>query len=71
MWVNPRWLIVMVGEERVIVFDAPGTTRDSIYIPLERLGKQYTLIDTAGLRRRSHVTDTLEKISMIKTFAVN
>jgi GTPase len=57
----------MLGEERVIVFNAPGTTRDSIYVPLERLGKKYTLIDTAGLRRRSHVTETLEKISVVKT----
>jgi len=57
----------MLGEERVIVFDAPGTTRDSIYVPLERMGKKYTLIDTAGLRRRSHVTETLEKISVVKT----
>jgi GTP-binding protein len=57
----------MLGEERVIVYDLPGTTRDSIYIPLERFGKKYTVIDTAGLRRRSHVTETLEKISIVKT----
>ncbi|MBL4821327.1 MAG: ribosome biogenesis GTPase Der, partial [Gammaproteobacteria bacterium] len=42
----------MLGEERVVVYDQPGTTRDSIYIPYERHGKEYTLIDTAGIRRR-------------------
>jgi GTP-binding protein len=57
----------MLGEERVIVFDMPGTTRDSIFIPLERFGKKYTLIDTAGLRRRSHITEVIEKISVVKT----
>jgi GTP-binding protein len=57
----------MSGEERVIVFDMPGTTRDSIYIPLERMGKKYTLIDTAGLRRRSHVTESVEKLSVVKS----
>jgi GTP-binding protein len=57
----------MLGEERVIVFDMPGTTRDSVFIPLERFGKKYTLIDTAGLRRRSHITEVIEKISVVKT----
>lgn len=57
----------MLGEERVIVFDRPGTTRDSIFIPLERLGKQYVLIDTAGVRRRSRVGEGIEKFSVIKT----
>jgi GTP-binding protein len=57
----------MLGEDRVIVFDMPGTTRDSIFIPLERFGKKYTLIDTAGLRRRSHITEVVEKISVVKT----
>lgn len=57
----------MLGEERVVVFDEPGTTRDSIYIPLERRGEKFTLIDTAGVRRRARVTDTLEKFSVIKT----
>lgn len=57
----------MLGEERVIVFDLPGTTRDSVFIPLERFGKKYTLIDTAGLRRRSHITEVIEKISVVKT----
>lgn len=58
----------LLGEERVIVCDRPGTTRDSIYVPLERMGKNYTLIDTAGVRRKSSITDTLEKFSVIKTF---
>jgi len=57
----------MLGEDRVVVFDMPGTTRDSIYIPMQRLGKAYTLIDTAGLRRRARVTETIEKFSVIKT----
>ena len=57
----------LLGEERVIVFDEPGTTRDSIYIPFERNGKQFTLIDTAGMRRRSKVSETIEKFSVIKT----
>lgn len=58
----------LLGEDRVIVCDRPGTTRDSIYVPLERMGSQYTLIDTAGVRRKSSITDTLEKFSVIKTF---
>jgi GTPase len=57
----------ILGEERVIVFDAPGTTRDSIYIPFEREGRAYTLIDTAGMRRRARVQDAIEKFSVIKT----
>jgi len=57
----------LLGEERVIVSDIPGTTRDSIYISLERMGKHYILIDTAGVRRRSHVIDRVEKISVVKT----
>jgi len=57
----------MLGEERVIVYDMPGTTRDSIYIPYERHDKQYTLIDTAGVRRRKNVDETVEKFSIIKT----
>lgn len=55
------------GEQRVLTMDEPGTTRDSIYIPFERTGQKYTLIDTAGLRRRSKVDDKLEKLSTIKT----
>ncbi len=57
----------MLGEERVIVFDLPGTTRDSIYIPMERFDRQYTLIDTAGVRRRGKVFETTEKFSVVKT----
>ncbi|MBX3686319.1 MAG: ribosome biogenesis GTPase Der, partial [Rhodocyclaceae bacterium] len=57
----------LLGEERVIAFDMPGTTRDAISIPFERDGKQYTLIDTAGLRRRGKVFEAVEKFSVVKT----
>ena len=57
----------LLGEERVIAFDQPGTTRDSIYIDLEENGKTYTLIDTAGLRRRGKVQEVVEKFSVVKT----
>ena len=57
----------LVGEERVIAFDLPGTTRDAIEIPFERGGRHYTLIDTAGLRRRGKVFEAVEKFSVIKT----
>jgi GTP-binding protein len=57
----------MLGEERVIVYDQPGTTRDSISLPLERHGKKYLLIDTAGIRRRGKVFETMEKFSVVKT----
>lgn len=57
----------LLGEERVIAFDQPGTTRDSIYIDFTHKDKQYTLIDTAGLRRRGQVHETIEKFSAIKT----
>lgn len=57
----------ILGEERVIAFDQPGTTRDSIYIDFERGGKQYTIIDTAGVRRRGKVDEAIEKFSVIKT----
>lgn len=56
----------MLGEERVIVFDQAGTTRDSIEIPLERHGKRYTIIDTAGIRRRGRINETIEKFSVVK-----
>jgi GTP-binding protein len=56
----------ILGEERVLVFDMPGTTRDSIFVPFERRGQQYTFIDTAGVRRRGKVHDKLEKFSVIK-----
>ena len=57
----------LMGEERVIAFDQPGTTRDSIYVEFERDGKAYTLIDTAGVRRRGKVFESVEKFSVIKT----
>jgi GTP-binding protein len=57
----------LLGEERVIAFDMPGTTRDSIYIDFERQGRPYTLIDTAGLRRRGKVFEAIEKFSVVKT----
>ncbi|GGZ14596.1 ribosome biogenesis GTPase Der [Shewanella fodinae] len=57
----------ILGEERVVVYDQPGTTRDSIYIPMERDGREYVLIDTAGVRRRAKVHDVVEKFSVIKT----
>jgi len=57
----------LLGEERVVAYDQPGTTRDSIAIPFEKNGKRYTLIDTAGVRRRARVSDKIEKFSVIKT----
>jgi len=57
----------LLGEERVIAFDMPGTTRDAIEIPFSRNGREYTLIDTAGLRRKGRVFETIEKFSVIKT----
>lgn len=57
----------MLGEDRVVVYDMPGTTRDSIYIPYERMGQKYTLIDTAGVRRRGRISEVVEKFSVIKT----
>jgi GTPase len=57
----------LLGEERVVVFDQPGTTRDSIHIEFERAGRRYTLIDTAGLRRRGRVSEAPEKFSVMKT----
>ena len=57
----------LLGEERVVVFDQPGTTRDSIYVEFERGGKRYTLIDTAGMRKRGRVDEPAEKFSVIKT----
>lgn len=56
----------MLGEERVLVYDLPGTTRDSIYIPFTRKNNTYTLIDTAGVRRRRGITEAVEKFSVIK-----
>lgn len=57
----------LLGNDRVISFDMPGTTRDAIEVPFERNGKAYTLIDTAGLRRRGKVFEAIEKFSVIKT----
>ncbi|TAN07519.1 MAG: ribosome biogenesis GTPase Der [Rhodanobacteraceae bacterium] len=57
----------LLGEERVVVSDVAGTTRDSIQVPLERDGKHYVLIDTAGVRRRARVEEAVEKFSVIKT----
>ncbi|MEI2416125.1 ribosome biogenesis GTPase Der [Orrella sp. JC864] len=57
----------LLGEERVIAFDMPGTTRDAIEIEFQRGGRQYTLIDTAGLRKRGKVFEAVEKFSVIKT----
>jgi GTP-binding protein len=57
----------LVGEQRVIAFDMPGTTRDSIEVPFEKHGKHYTLIDTAGIRRRGKVFEAIEKFSVVKT----
>ncbi len=57
----------LLGEERVVVFDMPGTTRDSIYIPFEREGRNYVLIDTAGVRRRGRIDEKVEKFSVVKT----
>ncbi|MCH4295422.1 ribosome biogenesis GTPase Der [Shewanella sp. 3B26] len=57
----------ILGEERVVVYDQPGTTRDSVYIPMERDGRNYVLIDTAGVRRRARVHEVIEKFSVIKT----
>jgi GTPase len=57
----------LLGEERVIAFDEPGTTRDAIHLDFERGDRRYTLIDTAGVRRRGKVSETVEKFSVIKT----
>lgn len=56
----------LLGEERLLAFDQPGTTRDSISTPLERDGQKYELIDTAGVRRRSRISEVVEKFSVIK-----
>ncbi len=57
----------LLGEERVVTFGEPGTTRDSVFIPFGRGGRRYILIDTAGLRRRGRMTDVVEKFSAVKT----
>ncbi len=57
----------LLGEERVVAYDRPGTTRDAIAIPFEHQGRPYTLIDTAGVRRRARISEAIEKFSVIKT----
>ena len=57
----------LLGEQRVVVYDEPGTTRDSVAVPFERDGQRYTLIDTAGVRRRARVNETVEKFSVVKS----
>jgi GTP-binding protein len=56
-----------LGEERLVVYDMPGTTRDAIHVPMERDGRQWELIDTAGLRRKGRVFEAIEKFSVVKT----
>ena len=56
----------LLGEERMLACDLPGTTRDSVAVPFERDGQRYQLIDTAGVRRRARISETLEKFSVIK-----
>ncbi|MCZ8529704.1 ribosome biogenesis GTPase Der [Alteromonas sp. PRIM-21] len=57
----------ILGEERVVVYDMPGTTRDSVYIPMERDEREYILIDTAGVRKRRKISEAVEKFSIVKT----
>lgn len=56
-----------LGEERLVAFDLPGTTRDAIRVPFERAGQRFELVDTAGLRRRGRVFEAIEKFSVVKT----
>ncbi len=56
----------LLGEERLVAYDQPGTTRDSVAVPFEHGGRRYTLIDTAGVRRRARVSEAIEKFSVIK-----
>ncbi len=57
----------LLGENRMVAYDQPGTTRDAVLVPFERDGERYTLIDTAGIRRRARVEGAVEKFSVIKT----
>lgn len=57
----------ILGEERVVVYDMPGTTRDSVYIPMSRNDQDYIIIDTAGVRRRGRIKQAIEKFSVVKT----
>jgi GTP-binding protein len=56
----------LLGEDRLVAYDKPGTTRDAVFVPFEREGRKYTLIDTAGVRRRARVEEAVEKFSVIK-----
>ena len=56
----------ILGENRMVAFDQPGTTRDAVFVPFERDGEQFTLIDTAGVRRRARIDEAIEKFSVIK-----
>jgi len=56
----------LLGEERLVAYDQPGTTRDSVQVPFEHAGRRYTLVDTAGVRRRARVSEAIEKFSVIK-----
>ena len=56
----------LIGEDRLVVYDQPGTTRDSVAVPFERNDRKYVLIDTAGIRRRARVSETIEKFSIVK-----
>ena len=56
----------LLGEERLVVFDQPGTTRDSVAVPFERNDRKYVLVDTAGIRRRARVSEAIEKFSIVK-----
>ncbi len=57
----------MLGDERVLVYDRPGTTRDAVAVPFERHGRPYMLVDTAGVRRRARIAEAIEQVSVIKT----
>jgi len=57
----------MIGEDRLVAFDKPGTTRDAVAVPFEREGARYTLVDTAGVRRKGRVEEAIEKFSIVKT----
>ncbi|MEM9057433.1 MAG: ribosome biogenesis GTPase Der, partial [Pseudomonadota bacterium] len=57
----------LIGEDRLVAFDLPGTTRDAVEVPFEHDGQGYTLIDTAGVRRRARVSERIEKFSVVKT----
>ena len=56
----------LLGEDRLVVYDQPGTTRDSVEVPFERNDRKYVLIDTAGIRRRARVSEAIEKFSIVK-----